>query len=110
MSDTVFANVGPITDTASHDLIAAQGPNVKMYVTTVIVTNSHATVGTLVTIKDDSPGGQNIICHGYAAAAGGGFAISFPQPRETGDNRKLLIICDTNGASVYVSISGYKAN
>lgn len=109
MSDSVFANVGPITDTSAVDLIAAQGANVKIYVTTAIVTNSHATVGTLVTIKDDTAGGKNIICQGYAAAVGGGFAISFPQPRETGANKKLIAVCETTGANVYVSVTGFKS-
>lgn len=108
MSDSVFANVGPLTDTAEHDLIAAQGVGLKIYVTSVLVTNSHATVGTLVTIKDNSSGGLGIICHGYAAAVGGGFSVQFPGGRPAGDNKKLVAVCETNGASVYISLSGVK--
>lgn len=108
MSDSLFANSGAITDTAEHDLIAAQGAGVTIYVTDVLVTNSHATVGTLVTLKDNTSGGLNIICQGYAAAAGGGFSHSFISARACGDNKKLIAICGTNGASVYISVSGYK--
>ena len=108
MSDSTFANVGPITDTAEHELIPAQGAGLKIYVTSVLVTNAHATVGTLVTIKDNSDGGHGVLCWGYAAAVGGGFALDFPGGRPCGDNKKLVAVCGTNGASVYISVSGLK--
>lgn len=107
MSDFVSANI-TITDNADHDLIAAQGAGVKIFLTSVLVTNAHATVGTLVTIKDDTSGGTNILCQGYAAAAGGGFALSFPNPPSTNENRKLIVVCGTNGATVYVNVHGQK--
>lgn len=108
MSDFVSANV-TITDNADHDLIAAQGAGVRIYLTSIIVTNAHATVGTLVTIKDDTAGGTNILCQGYAAAVGGGFALSFPNPPSTNENKKLIAVCGTNGATVYVSVHGQKS-
>lgn len=107
MSDFVSANL-LITDNADHEIIAAQGAGVRIYLTSVLVTNAHATVGTLVTIKDDTSGGNNILCQGYAAAAGGGFALSFPNPPATGDNKKLIAVCGTNGATVYVNVHGQK--
>lgn len=108
MSDFVSANV-TISDDADHDLIAAQGAGVRIYLTSIVVTNAHATVGTLVTLKDDTPGGTNVLIQGYAAAAGGGFALSFPNPPATNDNRKLIAVCGTNGATVYVSVHGQKS-
>ncbi len=107
MSDSVSANL-LITDDADHDLIAAQGAGIRIYVTSVLVTNAHGTVGTLVTLKDDTSGGTNILCQGYAAAVGGGFAVSFANPPATRENGKLIAVCGTNGASVYVSVIGQK--
>jgi len=107
MSDFVSANL-LISDNADHDLIAAQGAGVKIYLTSIIVTNAHATVGTLVTIKDDTSGGLNILCQGYAAPAGGGFALSFPNPPSTNEDKKLIAVCGTNGATVYVNVHGQK--
>lgn len=107
MSDSVSANV-LISDNADHELIAAQGSGVKIFLTSVIVTNAHGSVGTLVTLKDDTSGGTNILCQGYAAAAGGGFALAFPNPPSTNENKKLIAVCGTNGASVYISVMGQK--
>lgn len=107
MSDFVSANL-LISDTADHEIIAAQGAGVRIYLTSVLVTNAHATVGTLVTIKDDTEGGTNVLCQGYAAAAGGGFALSFPNPPSTNENKKLIAVCGTNGATVYVNVHGQK--
>jgi hypothetical protein len=107
MSDTVSTNIN-ITDDAAHDLIAAQGAGVRIFLTSIIVTNAHGTVGTLVTIKDDTAGGGNILCQGYAAALGGGFALSFPNPPATNENKKLIAVCGTNGANVYISLIGQK--
>lgn len=107
MSDFVSANI-TITDNVDHDLIAAQGAGVRIFLTSIIVTNAHATVGTLVTIKDDTSGGTNILCQGYAAAAGGGFALSFSNPPSTNENKKLIAVCGTNGATVYISAHGQK--
>lgn len=107
MSTQVLGNV-TLTDTTLTDIVPAQGAGLRIYVTSVIVTNSHATVGTLVTIKDDTPGGTNILCQGYAAEKGGGFALVFNSPPSTNENRKLQAQCGTTGANVYVSVSGYK--
>lgn len=107
MSDGLIANI-LITDDVAHDLIEAQGAGVRIFLTSIVVTNAHATVGTLVTIKDDTTGGTNILCRGYAAAAGGGFALSFPNPPSTNENKKLIAVCETTGATVYISAVGQK--
>lgn len=107
MSDGLTANI-LISDDVAHDLIEAQGAGVRIFLTSIVVTNAHATVGTLVTIKDDTAGGTNILCRGYAAAAGGGFALAFPNPPATNDNKKLIAVCGTTGATVYISVVGQK--
>jgi hypothetical protein len=97
----------PITDLIARDVIVAPGAGLFTYVTQVLVTNSHATVGTLVTIQTEDGTG---LYAGYAAPAGGGFSVSFTVPiKMPVANKKLQAICTTTGANVYVSASGYIA-
>jgi len=94
-----------ITDLTATDVIAAPGVGLFTYVTQVLVTNSHATVGTLVTIQTEDGTG---LYAGYAGPAGGGFSVSFTVPiKMPVANKKLQAICGTTGANVYVSASGY---
>ncbi len=96
-----------ITDNTAHDLLAAGGAGVKNYITQILVTNEHATVGTLVDIIEETSG--DILYTGYAAPIGGGFSISFPTTLvQLTSNKKVQAICATTGANVTVSISGYK--
>lgn len=100
----VAGKTAAITDTTRTQVIAAQGAGVRLYITHVIVTNSHATVGTYVKIED----GSTEIYGGYAAPAGGGFAITLPVPLRLTANAALNVSCGTTGANVYASASGYK--
>ena len=96
-----------ITGVAATDVIIAPGAGLFTYITQVLVTNSHATVGTLVTIQTEDGTG---LYAGYAGPAGGGFSVSFTVPiKMPVANKKLQAICTTTGANVYVSASGYKA-
>lgn len=96
-----------MTGTTSTSLIAAPAGSLRNYVTHLIVTNSHATVGTFVIIQDGS--GGTTIYEGYAAPAGGGFSISFPTPLRQPTVATALYCADvTTGANVIVSASGYK--
>lgn len=96
-----------ITDTTSTPVIAAPGAGIRLYITQLLVTNSHATVGTVVEIRDGS--GGTVLQRGYAAPAGGGFAPTFPVPLRLTANTALHAVNVTTGSSVYVSASGYKA-
>lgn len=96
-----------ITGVVATDVIIAPGAGLFTYVTQILVTNSHATVGTLVTIQTEDGTG---LYAGYAAPAGGGFSVSFTVPiKMPVANKKLQAICGTTGANVYVSASGYIA-
>ena len=98
---------GAITGVAATDVIAAPGVGLFTYITQILVTNSHATVGTLVTIQTEDGTGLGA---GYAGPAGGGFSVSFPVAiKMPVANKKLQAICGTTGANVYVSASGYTA-
>ena len=94
------------TTTTGADIIAAAGAGVRIAVTSILVTNAHATVNTKVTIRD----GTTARIVGYAAAVGGGFTLSAGgRPLFiTAANAAVTAICGTTGADVDVSISGYR--
>jgi hypothetical protein len=94
-----------ITGTSDTSVIAAAGAGVRNYITNILVTNSHATVSTVVEIKD----GTTVLYRGYALAAGGGFAVTLPVPLRGTANTAINAACITTASNVYVSCSGYKA-
>lgn len=94
-----------ITDTSDTQVIAAAGAGVRNYVTQILVTNSHATVGTVVEIKD----GSTVLYRGYAAEDGGGFAVTLPTPLRGTANTAINAACLTTGSNVYVSCAGFIA-
>lgn len=93
-----------IVNTTSTAVIAAQAAGVRTYVTSLTITNSHATVGTVVNLLD----GTTVIWSGYAAAGGGGMTVQFPSPLRGTAATALNAQCVTTGASVIASVSGYK--
>lgn len=96
-----------MTGTTSTSLVAAPASGLRNYITQIPVTNSHATVGTFILIQDGS--GGTTIYEAYAAAVGGGFAISFPTPlRQPTTATALYVQNVTTGANTIASASGYK--
>lgn len=96
---------GGITDTADDEVKAAGAAGVRHYLTALTVVNSHATVGTEVVIKD----GSTVIHRGYAAAAGGGYTLTFPTPLRGTAATALNVACITTGSATVVSASGFSA-
>lgn len=98
---------GAMTATTSTVLLAAVASN-YLYITSILVTNSHATVGTLVSLQDGN--GGTSFYEGYAAPAGGGFSVSFPTPlRCPTAGNAIYCVNGTTGSNTYVSVTGYKA-
>lgn len=96
-----------MTSTTSTSLVAAPGAGLRNYITTIIVSNSHATVGTDVIIQDGS-GGTTLLTI-PAAAVYGGAVINLPVPlRQPTTNTALFCANVTTGASTKVSAVGYK--
>lgn len=97
-----------MTGTTSTSLVAAPGAGLRNYITTIIVSNAHATVGTDVIIQDGS-GGTTLLTI-PAAAVYGGAAIPLPTPlRQPTTNTALYCANVTTGASTKVSAIGYKS-
>lgn len=94
------------TTAAAADIIAAAGVGVRIAVTSVLVTNAHATVSTKVTIRD----GTTAKIVGYAVAAGGGFCLQAGGRALfiSTANTAVTAICGTTGSDIDVSISGYR--
>ncbi len=96
-----------MTGTTSTSLVASPGGALRNYITQLVCTNSHATVGTFIAVQDGS--GGTTIYEAYAAAVGGGFSISFPTPLRQPTTATALYVADvTTGANVICSASGYK--
>jgi hypothetical protein len=103
----VSGTTAAMTGTTSTSLLAAPGASLRNYITTIIVSNSHATVGTDVIIQDGS-GGTTLLTI-PAAAVYGGAAITLPTPlRQPTTNTALYCANVTTGASTKVSAVGYK--
>lgn len=94
------------TSTSPALLVAAAGAGIRFAVTSVMVTNGSTSVATKVEIRD----GTTAKIKGYAAASGGGFALSAGgRPLFiTTANSTLAACCLTPSADVDVSIGGYK--
>jgi hypothetical protein len=105
-SSYIYGATAKIEDTNAAALFASAGGSLRNYVTSLVVTNSDATVGTVVEIRD---GTVTVMFRGYAAPAGGGFAIAFPTPLRGSAATAVNVYCITTSSEVYVSATGYTA-
>jgi len=94
-----------ITTTDITTVIAAVGLGVKLYITDILITCGHATIGTYVQLLD---GDATIIWEGFAGANGGGFVGQLKTPLVLTANTALKCKCVTDASSVIVNASGYK--
>lgn len=96
-----------MTGTTSTSLVAAPAAGLRNYITTIIVSNAHGTVGTDVIIQDGS-GGTTLMTI-PAAALYGGAVINLPVPLRQPTTATALYCANvTTGASTKVSAVGYK--
>lgn len=91
-----------MTGTTSTSLIAAPAGSLRNYITTIIVSNSHATVGTDIIIQDGNGGTTLMVIP--AAAVYGGAVINLPVPlRQPTAATALYCANVTTGSSTKVS-------
>lgn len=86
--------------------MGAQGAGIRNYITTLVISNSHATVGTDVILQDGN--GGTTLGTFPAAALYGGVALNLPVPIKTSANTALYAANVTTGASTKVTCYGYK--
>lgn len=95
-----------MTGTTSTLLLAAPGANLRNYITTLSCVNSHATVGTFVTVQDGS--GGTALFTLAAASVFGGNTVTFPVPlKQPTANTGLYVVDVTTGANVICSGVGF---
>lgn len=106
-ADYVMGVTADVVDNLPHWVIHSPGLALRNYITHILVTNSHPVNGTFVNITDGVLG--TVLYTGYAAEAGGGFSITLPVPLRMSLNMDLNIQCETGGANVRASASGFKS-
>jgi len=95
-----------MTGTTSTSLVAAPAAGLRNYITTIIVSNAHATVGTDVIIQDGT-GGTTLMSI-PASAVYGGAVITLPTPLRQPTTATAIFCANvTTGASTKVSAVGY---
>lgn len=92
-----------ITDTTSTQLFASAGSGIRNHITTITVTNSHATVGTVVTVRDNTTALWN--CYVPALST---HSATFPVPLRGSTATIVTAICTTTGSNIFVSAVGFK--
>lgn len=102
---TITTSMTGTTSTAVSGM-GAQGAGIRNYVTSIIISNAHATVGTDVILQDGS--GGTTLGTFPAAAVYGGVAITLPNPLKTTANTGLFAANVTTGASTKVTCYGFK--
>ncbi len=92
-----------ITGTSDTEIIAAQGSGIRIYVTSMTFTNSHATVGTEIVVKDAT----TEIFRVYMKALEPSINVIFPTPLRLTANQALNAANITNSSNTFVSAHGY---
>lgn len=103
----VSGTTAAMTGTTSTSLIASPGGALRNYITWISCVNSHATVGTFVTVQDGS-GGTALLTLA-AGSVFGGESATLPAPLRQPTTATALFVADvTTGANVICSAVGYK--
>lgn len=105
-----YPSAGAITNQTAVAMRAAVTGK-RNYVCAVQLSNTHATVGTLVQILSAATVlWQFYVAPQIAATAGqNGVSITFPTPLAGATGEAINVACVTNGSSVYANAQGYTA-
>jgi len=86
--------------------MGAPGAGLRNYIVSAVISNTHATIGTMINLQDGT--GGTVIHQFPAGPAFGGTAIVFPKPiRQATANTGIFAVNVTTGASTFVSLTGY---
>ena len=109
-ANAVSGTTAAMTGTTSTSLVASPGGSLHNYILNLTCVNSHATVGTFVTVQDGS--GGTALYTLAAASLFGGSSVTFPFPglRQPTAATALFVADVTTGANVICSASGYKGS
>lgn len=87
-----------LTDTTETEVVGSPGAG-RSLVLRIVVTNAHATVGTKVTLKENT----TELMTGFAGSDGGGFVFEC----QLKTNAALRVVAETTGSDVEVSAIGH---
>jgi hypothetical protein len=93
-----------MTGTTSTSLVAAPAAGLRNYITTIVCSNAHATVGTDIIIQDGS-GGTTLLTI-PAAAVYGGAVITLPVPAAPADDRYRYLLRQRDHGSQHEGFGG----
>ncbi len=99
------APAGGLVDTTPVAAKTAAGASVRNYINAAQITNSHATIGTEVTILSAS----TVIWRGWVGANGGGISVVFDPPLKPTANDAINVaeVTATATAGVLVNLQGF---
>lgn len=100
---------GGIVNTTAITIASAAGAGIKNYITSIVLVNSHQTIGTEVVINDGAAG--TAIFRTWCQFAGGGCALNFVPPLASTANTLLEIkeVSTTATAGIVAEVIGYTA-
>ncbi len=98
-----------ITGTTDIAVIAAGGAGIKNYITACTITNGHATVGTLVILKNGSTALWECYMPAIDEGGNGTVHLVFPTPIVTAANTAFNAANVSDSGSTFVSATGYRA-
>lgn len=99
---------GVDTDTAgdSTSVIAAQGAGIKVYVTSVIVKNTHATTDAYIDLRDGTAG---TVKASIPAPAASGAIVNFPVPLPFSANTAVAVDPSAAVTTIITTVIGFKS-
>lgn len=98
-----------MTGTGDTAVIAAQGASVRIYVTSLVIVNDHATVGTEVVIKDGATELFRVYVPALNGTAGPNtVTVTLPVPLRLTANTALNAANVTTASNTYVAAVGYR--
>ena len=106
--DLTRGTTASMTGTTSTLLLKAPGEGLRNYITTIVVSNSHASTGTDVVIQDGQDG-EVLMTIPAASAYGGGIVNLTKKPlKQPSINTALYCANLTTGAATKVTAVGYR--
>lgn len=100
----VSGSTSNITGTSDTAVIAAPGASLYLYITSVNLSNSHASSGAFVNVKDGSTTKRTAW-----VAANSTVTIEFPTPLKLTVNTALNVASETSVTNIRASATGYTA-
>ena len=104
-SNIVSGKTAAMTAQTSTTVIAAPGAGISLYITTLVFTNSHASVDTEIIVYDDTAELLRV----FTEAGTNSFSINFPTPLKLTINNPLKVANVTTGSNTYVAAVGFKS-